>query len=51
MPLQGVRYTPATDGRPGQHYKPHHDFYNACETWLTGNRHFTFLVDLNRVEP
>ncbi len=21
---------------PGQHYKPHHDFYNACETWLDG---------------
>ena len=24
-PLQGVRYT------PGQFYRPHHDFYNACE--------------------
>ena len=24
-PLQAVRYT------PGQFYKPHHDFYNACE--------------------
>jgi len=43
-PLQGVRYTPATEGRPGQYYKPHHDFYNACETWMEGNRHFTFLV-------
>ena len=49
-PLQGVRYTPATQGRPGQYYKPHHDFYNACETWMEGNRHFTFLVYLNRVE-
>ena len=27
-PLQGVRYV------PGQFYKPHHDYYNACETWL-----------------
>ena len=34
----------------GQYYKPHHDFYNACETWMEGNRHFTFLVYLNRVE-
>ena len=42
-PLQVVRYT------PGQYYKPHHDFYNACETWLDGNRHFTFLVYLNAV--
>ena len=24
--------------------------YNACETWGTGNRHFTFLVYLNEVE-
>jgi len=42
-PLQEVRYT------PGQFYKPHHDYYNACETWLDGNRHFTFLVYLNSV--
>ena len=43
-PLQGVRY------QPGQFYKPHHDYYNSCETWLDGNRHFTFLVYLNHVE-
>ena len=42
-PLQCVRYV------PGQYYKPHHDFYNACETWLQGNRHFTFLVYLRAV--
>mmetsp|Transcript_41765 Transcript_41765/g.135470 ORF Transcript_41765/g.135470 Transcript_41765/m.135470 type:complete len:313 (+) Transcript_41765:1151-2089(+) len=42
-PLQCVRYV------PGQYYKPHHDFYNACETWLEGNRHFTFLVYLRAV--
>ena len=42
--LQGVRY------KPGTHYKPHHDYYNACETWMDGNRHFTFLVYLNTVE-
>jgi prolyl 4-hydroxylase len=43
-PLQTVRY------HTGQYYKPHHDFYNACETWANGNRHFTFLIYLNRVE-
>lgn len=42
-PLQGLRY------KPGEFYKPHHDFYNACETWLDGNRHFTFLIYLNHV--
>jgi prolyl 4-hydroxylase len=42
--LQGVRYKPET------FYKPHHDYYNACETWLDGNRHFTYLVYLNAVE-
>jgi prolyl 4-hydroxylase len=42
--LQGVRY------QPGTHYKPHHDYYNACETWQDGNRHFTYLVYLNHVE-
>ena len=42
-PLQSVRY------KPGQHYKPHHDYYNVCETWLDGNRHFTFLIYLNSV--
>jgi prolyl 4-hydroxylase len=42
-PLQAVRYA------PGQFYKPHHDYYNACETWQEGNRHFTFLVYLNAV--
>ena len=35
---------------PGQFYKPHHDFDNGCDTWLQGNRHFTFLVYLNTVE-
>ena len=30
--------------------RPHHDFYNACETWAAGNRHFTFLIYLNEVE-
>ena len=43
-PLQAVRY------EPGEVYKPHHDYYNACETWMQGNRHFTFLVYLNQVE-
>ena len=43
-PLQAVRY------RPGELYKPHHDYYNSCETWQSGNRHFTFLVYLNEVE-
>uniref|UniRef100_A0A7S0Q0X4 Fe2OG dioxygenase domain-containing protein n=1 Tax=Coccolithus braarudii TaxID=221442 RepID=A0A7S0Q0X4_9EUKA len=43
-PLQTVRY------KPGQYYKPHHDYYNACETWMDGNRHFTFLIYLNHVE-
>ena len=43
-PLQAVKYL------PGEYYKPHHDYYNACETWLEGNRHFTFLVYLNNVE-
>ena len=43
-PLQAVRY------HAGEFYKPHHDYYNACETWLDGNRHFTFLVYLNNVE-
>ena len=44
-PLQGVRY------EPGQFYKPHHDYYNACETWLDGNRHFTFLVRPRHPSP
>ncbi len=43
-PLQTVRY------HSGQFYKPHHDYYNACETWHQGNRHFTFLIYLNDVE-
>ena len=43
-PLQEVRY------RPGQYYKPHHDYYNGCETWIRGNRHFTYLVYLNEVQ-
>ena len=43
-PLQAVRY------HPGEFYKPHHDYYNACETWQAGNRHFTFLIYLNQVE-
>jgi len=43
-PLQAVRY------HPGEFYKPHHDYYNACETWQAGNRHFTFLIYLNEVE-
>ena len=43
-PLQAVRY------EPGEFYRPHHDYYNACETWMDGNRHFTFLVYLNTVE-
>jgi len=43
-PLQEVRY------RPGQYYKPHHDYYNGCETWIRGNRHFTYLVYLNELE-
>ena len=34
----------------GEFYKPHHDYYNACETWGAGNRHFTFLIYLNAVE-
>ena len=34
----------------GEFYKPHHDFYNSCETWHNGNRHFTFLIYLNEVE-
>ena len=42
-PLQAVRY------HPGEFYKPHHDYYNACETWQAGNRHFTFLIYLNDV--
>jgi len=42
-PLQTVRY------RGGEYYRPHHDFYNACETWFNGNRHFTFLIYLNDV--
>ena len=43
-PLQAVRY------HAGEFYKPHHDYYNACETWQAGNRHFTFLIYLNDVE-
>jgi len=43
-PLQIVRYL------PGEYYRPHNDYYNACETWVSGNRHFTFLVYLNAVE-
>jgi prolyl 4-hydroxylase len=43
-PLQIVRY------HPGEFYRPHHDYYNACETWSNGNRHFTFLVYLNDVD-
>lgn len=43
-PLQVVRY------KPGEYYKPHHDYYNACETWMSGNRHFTFLIYLNAPE-
>ena len=43
-PLQTVRY------HSGEFYRPHHDFYNACETWHNGNRHFTFLIYLNEVE-
>jgi prolyl 4-hydroxylase len=43
-PLQAVRYL------VGEYYKPHHDYYNACETWLSGNRHFTFLIYLNEPE-
>ena len=35
---------------PGQQYKPHNDYYNSCETWVDGNRHFTFLVYLNTVD-
>ena len=35
---------------PGEFYKPHHDYYNACETWMNGNRHFTFLIYLNDVD-
>ena len=42
--LQAVRYA------PGQQYKPHHDYYNSCETWQAGNRHYTFLIYLNAVE-
>ena len=42
--LQAVRY------HPGEFYKPHHDYYNACETWTSGNRHFTFLIYLNAPE-
>jgi len=42
-PLQTVRY------RGGEFYRPHHDFYNACETWYRGNRHFTFLIYLSDV--
>lgn len=30
--------------------QPHHDYYNSCETWVNGNRHFTFLIYLNDVE-
>lgn len=41
-PLQIVRY------HPGEFYKPHNDYYNACETWRAGNRHFTFLGDRPR---
>lgn len=43
-PLQTVRY------RGGEYYRAHHDFYNACETWFNGNRHFTFLIYLNEVQ-
>ena len=43
-PLQAVRY------HVGEFYKPHHDYYNACETLVAGNRHFTFLIYLNDVE-
>ena len=43
-PLQAVRY------HSGEFYKPHHDFYNSCETWQAGNRHFTFLIYLNEVD-
>ena len=43
-PLQTVRY------HPGEFYKPHHDYYNSCETWQAGNRHYTFLIYLNAVE-
>ena len=42
--MQAVRY------HPGEFYKPHHDYYNACETWMNGNRHFTFLIYLNDVD-
>ena len=43
-PLQEVKY------EVGQYYKPHNDYYNECETWVPGNRHFTFLIYLNEVE-
>ena len=43
-PLQAVRY------HGGEFYRPHHDYYNSCETWRSGNRHFTFLIYLNDVE-
>ena len=43
-PLQAVRYL------PGQYYKPHHDYLNACDTVQAGNRHLTFLLYLTAVD-